>query len=229
MTIDKDKGLKAAAARMLTTLESKVAPSHAALVIIDMQNDFCSSGGMMDKEGMDVKLIQGMAPGLADFIGHARKAGLPIIYVQAIYASENNWYLSDVWLEQMKRAGRGKHVEYPVCEEGSWNADFYKGIEPLPGDIVIQKHRYSAFVNTPLDTVLRSKGIRTLIMTGVATNVCVESTARDGFMRDYYIVFVKDCAATTSEELHNNTLKNIARCFGEVVDSSDIVNCWERR
>ncbi len=127
MTIDKDKGLEAAAARMLATLESKVAPSHAALVVIDMQNDFCATGGMMDKEGTDVKLIQGMAPGLVDFIGHARKAGLPIIYVQAIYASENNWYLSDVWLEQMKRSGRGKHVEYPVCEEGSWNADFYKG------------------------------------------------------------------------------------------------------
>lgn len=194
-----------------------------------MQNDFCAPGGMFDQEGLDLNMIQATVPHLTSFIDQARKAGVFIVYIQSIYSSENNWYLSDVWLEQMKRSGRGKHVEYPVCEEGSWNADFYKGIEPLPGDIVIQKHRYSAFVNTPLDTVLRSKGIRTLIMTGVATNVCVESTARDGFMRDYYIVFVKDCAATTSEELHNNTLKNIARGFGEVVDSSDIVNCWERR
>jgi len=75
---------------------------------------------------------------------------------------------------------------------------------------------------------LRSKGIRTLIMSGVATNVCVETTSRDGFMKDYYIVLLKDCTAGTSEELHNNTLQNISRFFGEVVDSSDIIRCWQK-
>ena len=93
----------------------------------------------------------------------------------------------------------------------------------------MQKHRYGAFTDTDLDLILRSKGIRTLIMSGVATNVCVETTAREGFMKDYYIVFLRDCTASTLEELHNNTLRNIDRYFGVVVDSSDIYQCWENK
>jgi len=112
---------------------------------------------------------------------------------------------------------------------GSWGAEFYEGIKPLPGEIVIDKHHYSAFIETDLDLILRSKGIRTLIMSGVQTDVCVESTARYGFMKDYYLVFLKDCTSTTSEEIHNNTLRSIAMYFGEVVDSRDVIKCWEER
>ncbi len=98
---------------------------------------------------------------------------------------------------------------------------------PLPGEFVVRKHRYSAFVSTDLNLTLKSRDIRTLIMTGVSTNVCVESTARDGFMRDYYVVLLKDCTAASSEEDYNGTLRNIARFFGEVTDSSDVLRCWE--
>ena len=215
--------------RMLTSLEAKVRPSHAALIVVDMQNDFLAEGGMMDKLGLDISPMQSMVPKLVNFIEKAREVALPIIYIQAIYASENNWYLSDVYLEQSLRRGKTRNVEleYPVCEKGSWNADFYNGIKPLPGEIVVQKHRYSAFVNTDLDTILRSKGIRTLIMSGVVTNVCVESTTREGFMRDYYIVFLKDCTAAYSAELHRNTLTNVGLHFGEVVDSIDVIKCWK--
>ncbi len=230
MSLDKDKGLRAALERMLTTLDKKVDPSYAALIVIDMQNDFLASGGMFDKLGVDISPMRAIVPALVNLIDRAREVGLPIIHIQAIYASENNWYLSDVYLEQAKRRAniRNMEIDYPVCEKGSWGADFYTGIKPLPVEAVVQKHRWSAFVNTDLDTILRSKGIRTLIMTGVATNICVESTVRDGFMKDYYIVFVKDCIAAYSEELHNNTLTNIALFFGEVVDSSDVIRCWAK-
>ena len=212
------------------TLEKKVDPSHTALLVVDVQNDFCVEGGMWDREGMDIRLAQAMVPRLINFIDKARKAGLTIIYIQSIYSSENNWYLSDVLLEQAKRKsfGRnpGRYMKYPVCERNSWSGDLYGGIKPLRGELVVEKHRYSAFVDTDLDIVLRSRGIRTLIMSGVATNCCVETTARDGFMKDYYIVFLKDCTATFSEEMHNNTLKNIDLFFGQVVDSSDVLKCW---
>ena len=215
----------------LMTLEKKVDPSHTALLVVDVQNDFCVEGGMWDREGMDIRLIQTMGPRLINLIDKARKAGLTIIYIQNIYSSENNWYLSDVWLEQAKRKsfGRrpGRYIEYPVCEQNTWKGDFYAGIKPLPGELVVKKHRYSAFVDTDLDLVLRSKGIRTLIMSGIATNCCVETTARDGFMKDYYIVFLKDCTTTFSEEMHNNTLKNIDLFFGQVVDSSEVLRCWK--
>ena len=139
---------------------------------------------------------------------------------------QNYYYLSDVLIEQRKRNGSGAYLEYPVCERNSWGADFYGGIKPLPGEVVVKKHRFSAFIETDLDLILRSKGIRTLIMSGVSTSVCVESTTRDGFMKDYYIVFLKNCTAEISEDLHNNTLKIVDLFFGEVVDSSDVLKCW---
>ncbi len=234
MSRDMSKGLAAALERMLTTLERKVDPLHAALIVVDMQNDFCAKGGMFDREGRDLRMIQAMIPRLTNFIDKAREVELTIIYIQNIYTSESNWYLSDVWLEQAKRARKGSYIEYPVCERNSWGADFYTGIKPLPSEIVVNKHRFDAFQDTDLDLILRSKGIRTLIMSGVATNVCVETTARHGFVKDYYIVFPKDCTATSAgelhiaEELHNNTLRNISRVFGEVVDSDDVIRCWEK-
>jgi len=74
----------------------------------------------------------------------------------------------------------------------------------------------------------RGKGIRTLIITGVATNVCVEMTAKDGFMKDYYIVVVRDGTAATAKELHDSALSSIASHYGEVVDSGDILRCWDK-
>ncbi len=212
--------------RALTTLAKKVDPTHAALIVVDVQNDFCADGGYFNREGYDMRPVQAMASRLVNFIGKAREVGVTIIYIQNIYNSENNCYLSDVWLEQAKRTRKGAYTKYPVCERNSWGADFYQGIKPLPGEVIVNKHRFSAFVDTDLDLILRSKGIRTLIMSGVATNICVETTARDGFMKDYYIVFLKDCTSTFSEEMHINTLKTIDHFFGEVVDSGDILRCW---
>ena len=88
------------------------------------------------------------------------------------------------------------------------------------------KHRYGAFESTDLDLVLRSQGIRTVIMTGVATNVCVETTARQAFLRDYYVVFTNDCTATYDQAMHEATLRNIDAFFGQVVGAEEIANCW---
>lgn len=220
---------QAAMARMLTTLEQKVDPRHTALLVVNMQNDFCCQGGSADKEGRNLAPVQSMIPNLIAFIGRARQASLPIVYVQSVYAGEKNIYLSDVWLEQMRRAGKGGHVEYPVCQRNSWGADFCPGVKPLPGEAIVTKHRYSGFIDTDLDLILRSKGVRTLIMSGVATNVCVETTARDGFMKDYYIVLLSDCTACQFKEAHDLSLLNIAGRFGEVVESERVVKCWEKR
>jgi len=96
----------------------------------------------------------------------------------------------------------------------------------LPGECIVTKHRYSGFINTDLDLILRAQGIQTLIMTGTATNVCVESTARDGFMLDYYIVFLGDCTGTGDRNLHEATLQNISGAFGVVCNSTDVSAHW---
>ena len=213
--------------KMLTTLEQKVEPGHTAILVVDVLNDFCAANGFFDREGYDLKPTQEMVPKLVNLIAEARKIGASIIFIRNIYNTENNWYLSDVWLEHANRARNGCYVKYPVCAKGSWGGEFYDGIKPLPNDVIVNKHRYNAFIDTDLDLILRSKGIRTLIMTGTATNVCVETTARHGFLKDYYIVFTSDCTATISKQLHNTTLKNISLFFGEVVTSKEIIKCWE--
>ena len=90
------------------------------------------------------------------------------------------------------------------------------------------KHRYGAFESSDLDLVLRSQGIRTVVMTGVATNVCVETTARQAFLRDYYVVFASDCTATYDQAAHDATLRNIDAFFGQVVSAEEIQACWEQ-
>ncbi|MDP2931830.1 MAG: isochorismatase family cysteine hydrolase [Chloroflexota bacterium] len=229
MPIDKDKGIQAAMARMLNTVEKKVNPAHTALVVVDMQNDFLAKGGAFDKEGVDLSMMQAITPKLVKFIDSARAAGVTVVYIQSIYYAENNWFLSDVWLEHHIRTGKGKHYKYPICEKGAWGADFYGGIKPLPGEIIVNKHRYSAFIETDLDLVLRSRGIRTLVMTGVASDICVAMTAKVGFFKDYYIVFLKDLSATLSLEAHNNVLKDIDMFYGQVLDSSEVLKYWPKK
>jgi ureidoacrylate peracid hydrolase len=212
---------------MLTTLKQKVDPKNAALIVVDMQNDFAATGGAMDREGFNVKMSQEMVPRLVQFIDEARKAKIPIIYIQNVYNSDQNWYLSEVWLEQATRKRNGSYIQRPVCVKGTWGWDFYGGIKPLPSEVVVTKHRFSAFIDTDLDLILRSKKIETLIMTGIATNVCVETTARMGFLKDYYIVFVSDCCAAYKQHLHETTLENIESLFGQVVTAQEVVECWK--
>ena len=166
-------------------------------------------------------MIHAMIPTLEDLVWQARKHNVPIIYVQNI---RNEWNVSDVSWEHNK--GRAQDRKVWNCMEGSWGADFYKLTTPARGEHICVKHRYSAFIDTDLDLVLRSQDIRTLIIAGVNTNVCVESTARDGFMKDYYIVFLSDCTAAVIREDHEATLRNIQNHFGIVTTSMTVVSIW---
>jgi ureidoacrylate peracid hydrolase len=211
----------------LRTLEEKVDPKHCALVVIDMQNDFCAEGGMMSKEGLDISAVQAMAGRLPPLIDQARDAGALIVFVKNVYTTDTNLYLSDSWLEQATRKRQGSYTKRPVCAAGSWEGEFYGNISPHANDAIITKHRYSAFYNTDLDTVLRAHAIRTLVLTGVATNVCVETTAREGFVRDYYIVLVEDGTACYSAADQQATLSNIDRYFGQISSTEELMKLWK--
>ena len=211
---------------VLATLAEKVARAHTALLVIDMQNDFCASGGLVSRDGRDISPAQTLAKRLPALFQAARQAGVLMVFVRCLYTAEQNPYLSDVWLEQAARERNGGYTSIPVCRDGTWEGDFYEDIRPAPGEIVVTKHRYDAFQGTDLDLVLRSHGIRTLVLTGVVTNVCVETTARAGFVRDYYIAVVEDgCAAYVAED-HEQTLKNIRRFFGVTPAIKDLCALW---
>jgi ureidoacrylate peracid hydrolase len=192
--------------------------NETALLVIDVQNDFCADGGWQAKSS-DVSMIQSMVPTLNKFFVEARAQRVLIILIRSIY---DDHIISPMIREKNLKRGR----DPLLCVENTWGADFYT-IKPEVQDIIVTKHRHSAFLGTELDFILRNYGIKTLILSGVATNVCVDTTARDGFARGYNIVFLSDCTATWSERLHNSTLENISRVFGLVCTSKQVMEAWE--
>jgi ureidoacrylate peracid hydrolase len=208
------------------SLREKVEPRHTALLVIDMQNDFVAGGGLVNRDGVSRSNAQEMAELLPAFIADARSFGVLIIFIRTIYSTPRNAYLSDALLEQASHRESGAYTRVPACEEGSWGSDYYGELRPQPDDIVVTKHRYSGFYNTELDTILRANGIRTIVLTGVGTNLCVESTARDGFMRDYYVVLVSDGTAARLPEDQQSTERNIRRFFGEVSSMRELRSVW---
>jgi ureidoacrylate peracid hydrolase len=211
--------LSSAADGLLLKLTQKVDPSHCALLVIDVQNDFAAEGGFFDKVGGDLSVIQNRrVPALLDLIVEARRAGVRVIFVKAIYDPEN---LSSPMRERNARL----KMEQPRCLTGSWGAEFYR-VRPKPDEHVVIKHRYSAMVNTELPTLLKQYGIRSLLLTGIATDTCVESAGRDAYFTDHYVTIVEDCCAAASEEDHRMALKRFNRDYGEVVTSADVIDIW---
>lgn len=203
----------------MLTFDQILDPASTAIVVVDMQNDYCAPGGSVASRGHDISMITGMIPRLQQFLDGARGLKAQIIFIQCIHEPETD---SETWL------ARHGGIPQPHVRKGTWGADFC-GVAPAKGEPVVIKHRYSAFVGTRLESVLHTLGIRTLIMTGVGTNVCVESTARDGYMRDYNIIFVSDCTATSSLAEHEATLANMRKFFGMVATSDEVLAYWAKR
>jgi ureidoacrylate peracid hydrolase len=191
---------------MLKTLAQKVSPQNSAVLVVDVQNDYCAPEGGLARLGVDMSAIAACVPKIATLVDGARQTGVPVIHIRTHVEAATE---SPAWMELRLR----RSPDRPRwCEPGTWGADFYR-VAPEPGEIIITKHRYSGFINTNLDLILRSTGISSLIMTGVASNNCVDCTARDGFMNDYYIVFVDDCTAATNAAIHAATLATSKACL----------------
>lgn len=206
---------------MFSNLSERVDPGHTALLVIDVQNDFIHSDGFIARQGRDQTYKQEIVPRLLWLIERSREHGVPVVFIRQWNSPH---VMSPAAIDQLQRTFPGSS-DYP-CHENSWGAGFYQ-VTPIDGEAIVNKHRYSAFIDTDLDLILRSKGIRTVILTGVNTNMCVESTARDGFMRDYFIVFTSDCTATNNIEDHEATLRNMRYGYAVVSTATELVKAWE--
>lgn len=200
----------------MKSLNQLMLESQAAVIVVDVQNDYCHPEGALPRTGCDISGVGEMMPKLHKLLQSAREAHVPIIFIQTLHEKATD---SAAWTA--RSSGRSANV----CRRGSWGTEFYE-VTPEKDDIIINKHRYSAFVNTRLDSVLKTLKIETLIMTGVSTNVCVESTARDGFMLDYHIVLVADACASYSQSAHEMTLENIEGYFGKVSGVQHVIDIW---
>ncbi len=206
-------------------LADRIAPRRTALVVIDMQNDFVHPDGAngawirarweADGTPLDAR-VNPMEPIVERLIGlveAARAAGAPVVWCKVVNtpATDARYWRSEGWI---------------FCQDGTWGAEWYRGLGPKPGELEIVKRRHSAFFGTDLDLILRRQGIGAVVLTGTATHGCVEGTARDAMARDYWTVVAGDCCGQLDMVAHEQALQRIDRLFGMVANADAIARAW---
>lgn len=177
--------------------------AKAAVLVVDMQNDFGAQGGMFDRAGIDISMIQKAVAPTAKVLAAARAAGMAVVYLKMAFRED----LSDAGPVDSPNHARhlllkvGQEVRAPdgkpsrILIRDCWNTDILPALAPRPDDLVIYKHRFSGFFETQLDSLLRERGVRQLVVVGCTTSICVESTIRDAMFRDYSCLLLSDCSA----------------------------------
>jgi ureidoacrylate peracid hydrolase len=210
----------------MTAFPFRYDPAHTALIVVDVQNDFCSpSGSLATLAGSDTAAAVEMVPRLVRLIDAARAVEMPVVFVQTFHDETND---TPQWLNRHTGEPDGEKRAGITCRTGSWGAEFYE-VQPLPGEIVVNKWRYSAFAGTNLQIVLKTLAVQSLLFTGVATEICVESSLRDALFAEYYVSLVEDCAASYSQEAHDASVQGVARNFGTVVSAAELTEIWARK
>lgn len=224
------------------TIDAKPDPiaiqtAKTAIIVVDMQNDFGSKGGMFDLAGVDISMIQKAVKPTAKVLATARESGLKIIYLKMGYHPDLSDLGSSDSVNRMRHVQImhvGKTMRAPDGTEGrilvrdTWNTDIVAALKPEVGDVVIYKTRFSGFYETELHGILKGLGIKHLIITGCTTSVCVDSTIRDAMFRDYQPILLADC---TGEPIgyglprsnHEASLLTIQVLLGWVSSSDEFV------
>jgi len=219
-----------AVARPVISIEAEPEPitidiATTAALVVDMQNDFCTKGGMFDRAGIDISSTRRAVQPTAHALACMRKAEVPVIYLKMGFRPDLSDFGSSDAPNRIKHLpmGVGTKVTAPdgrqsrILIRNTWNTD-----------IVIYKTRYSGFYGTDLDAVLKTRGIKSLVITGVSTSVCVESTLRDAMFRDYRCLLLADCTGEAiGHDLprpnHDASLLVIQVVFGWVSESAEII------
>lgn len=211
--------------QVLTELEELVEPSNTALVVVDMQHDFCSPGGAFDRLGVDISMYPPMVPRLARLVAGARHAGVTVVWILMTTLpgrrAESPAYIR--FNMRMQAAALGAAITY--TEDGAPGQRLIEPFTVQAADLVVKKYRSSGFWGTNLDLLLRSNGIRSVVMSGCTTEGCVESTARDAMFNDYYVVVAEDCVASDDRAQHDASLFLMHRRF-DVFGSDAILREW---
>ena len=201
------------------SVEDLVDPKHTALLVIDVQNDYAKKNGQL--------LFPQLVKNLVRMVEAARRTGILILYIQDTLLRER---LSDspAWIRHYM-LGESKKDPAEISAEGldgSIGQQIIDEIRPQQNEIVIKKFRSSAFVGTGLDLILRSNNIKSIVVTGLFTEGCVESTCRDA-SNEYFVVLAEDCVHSDRKELHDACMK-IMKYRYDVLTSEQILNTWTR-
>lgn len=209
--------------------EVKIDTNRTAVIVVDMQNSFASKGGMFDLVGQDISGAQKVIEVNKKVIEAARAAKIKVIYLLMSYDPDlsnsggpdsPNWHKEfGLVVMRQKPELKGK-----ILIRGTWDEAVVDELKPKPEDIIVRKARYSGFVGTNLDQILKTYNIKYLMFTGIATNVCVESTLRDAFFREYWPIVISDATNNAGPPFtQQGTLWNVEALFGWVTTSQDFV------
>ena len=201
--------------------------AETALIVVDMQNAYCSRGGYMDTVGFDVG---GAAPVIAEtkrLVDACKTAGIAVIYLQNGFEPDQR----DVGGPSAPVYHKSNALRFmrdnpdwsgKLITKGTWDHAIVDELTPSAGDLVVSKSRYSGFAGTNLDQILSARRIRTVLVAGVATNVCVESTIRDAYHREYFPVMITDATMAAGDGQQEATEFNVLRFFGWLAESEAV-------
>jgi nicotinamidase-related amidase len=214
--------------QVFTTLEELVDPSHTALVVVDMQRDFCAPGGAFDRLGVDMTMFEPMVRRLVRLVNAARVARVRIAYVlMTVLPDRASDSPAQIRFNLRLRLAHGEGQPLSYTADGSEGQRLIPELNAQEGDLVVKKYRSSGFWGTNLDMLLRSNGIKSVIVAGCTTEGCVESTARDAMFNDYYVVIAEDCVASDDREQHDASMLLMRHRF-DIASSDDILARWSR-
>ncbi len=206
-----------------TTLPELVAPRRTAVIVVDMQNDFCHPEGLGAHKGRDYRAAEAIVPRLARFLDAARAAGVLVVYCVNTQRADG-LYLAPAELgRRMKKSG-GDPLLWTI--DGTWGHEVLASLAPRAGDVVVKKHRPSGFYQTDLDMILRLRRIESVVITGVGTRGCVESTARDAQSRDFYIMIPEDTTASQRPEWYQAAMLLMRTLYHWVGPAAEVEEIW---
>lgn len=200
-----------------------VSRADTALLVIDMQNGFLDEKGSLAKLGFPYEALQPAIEGCVRLVQGARLTGVPVLWTRYVYAPGmlDGGLLPNELVPGMKEVGS--------LVDGTWDAEIIPTLVPQQDEVVIDKSRPSSFYGTRLEPFLTSLGVRSLVLAGVTTNICVETTARDAGQRDYRTYVVRDATAEYDPARHEHALTTIGFTFGWVTSVDEVLKGWAER
>lgn len=191
-----------------------------ALLVVDMQNGFCHDDGAINRMGLPAARLRDAIAPCARLVAAARAARVPVLFTRYVYRPDyaDGGLLVDELMPDLKT--------HEALRAGSWDAEVIDALAPAAGETVIDKNRPSAFFGTDLEATLKTLGARNLVVCGVTTNCCVETTVRDASQRDIRTFVVRDAVAEYDDDRHAVALKSMALLFAYVVGLDDVLAGW---